>query len=560
MSEISIFINRIGKTPVIILFVFMGAVMQSCYKGEEADLVVHNANIYSIDENFSAYNAMAISDGKIIALGAEREILNKYKAKKTVDARKMTVFPGFYDAHSHFLGLANNRGEINLFETKSFQEVLDRVSTFAEQSDRTWLVGRGWDQNAWPEKSFPDKAQLDELFPERPVILTRVDGHAALVNQAALDLAGIDQNSVISGGKIVKSSDGELTGILIDRAAEVVESVVEPLAIDQRVKLIAEAEKACIEAGLTTVTDAGLPLADVLFIDSLQKAGALKIGVYAMFSPDSATLEQMERGPVLTDRLTARSVKLYSDGALGSRGALLKEPYADDPENYGIQLLTDSVFNLFANACLENDFQLNTHCIGDSANAHVLKLYKSVLERMNDRRWRIEHAQIVSHDDRLMFGDYGIIPSVQPVHATSDGPWAEERLGPERMDHAYAFRTLKKELGIIALGTDFPVERISPIENYYAAVFRKNRFGEPEEGFRPEEALTRQEAIRGITIWAALASFEEDKKGSLKVGKQADFVVLDRNLIKAPEEDILKTKVLATFIHGEEMYRSRKLK
>ncbi|HKL20678.1 MAG TPA: amidohydrolase, partial [Tichowtungia sp.] len=342
-------------------------------------------------------------------------------------------FPGFYDAHSHFLGAASNRGEINLFETKSFQEVLDRVSAFAETSDRKWLVGRGWDQTKWPNKAFPDKKELDELFPDRPVFLNRVDGHAALVNQAALDLAEIDENTEISGGKIEKTKTGKLTGVLLDGAADLVEDVVEPLEREELIKLIAEVEKSCTEAGLTTVTDAGLPLADVLFIDSLQKAGALKIGVYAMFNPDSETLEQMKDGPILTDRLTARSVKLYSDGALGSRGALLKKPYADDPENYGIQLLTDSVFDLFATACLENDFQLNTHCIGDSANAHVLKLYKSVLERMNDRRWRIEHAQIVSHDDRLMFGDYGIIPSVQPVHATSDGPWAEDRLGAERM-------------------------------------------------------------------------------------------------------------------------------
>ncbi len=547
-------------TRLLLLAFTAGALLQSCYKGEEADLVVHNANIYSIDDNFSAYNAMAITDGKIVALGAEREILNKYSAKQKVDARKMTVFPGFYDAHSHFLGSANNRGEINLFETESFEDVLDRVGDFAKTSDRNWLVGRGWDQNTWPDKSFPSKEKLDEMFPDRPVFLTRVDGHAALVNQAALDLAGIDQNTAISGGKIEKTEGGDLTGILIDRATELIEAVVEPIAPGERIKLIAEAEKACIEAGLTTVTDAGLSVADVLFIDSLHKSGELKLGIYTMFNPHVETLEQMEQGPILTDRLTARSVKLYSDGALGSRGALLKEPYADDPENYGLQLLEDSVFHVFAEACLENDFQLNTHCIGDSANAHVLRLYASVLERMNDRRWRIEHAQIVSRDDRLMFGDYGIIPSVQPVHATSDGSWAEDRLGAERMENAYAYRTLKKELGLIALGTDFPVERISPIENFYAAVFRKNRFGEPEDGFRPEESLTRQEALRGITIWAALASFEDDKKGSLEVGKQADFIVLDRNLIKAPEDEILKTKVLATYIHGEEVYRSAELR
>lgn len=537
-------------TAIFSLFVLL---LQSCYQSEEADLVVHNALIYSVDENFTTYEAMAIKDGKIVELGAERQILNRYKADRKIDARKRAVYPGFYDAHSHFLGFAKNMAELNIFETGSIEEIVEKLQTFAEENDREWIVGRGWDQNDWDVKEYPNKNILDSLFPDRPVFLNRVDGHAAWVNSAALEVAGIDGEFEIFGGEVKLDNGGNPTGILVDEAAEYVEDIIPPLSREEQRNLLKEAQDLCFQAGLSTVTDAGLPVADILFLDSLQKAGDLDIGIYAMFRPGEGTLEYLKKGPLLTDKLSARSVKLYADGALGSRGALLKEPYSDDTDNTGLLLLNDSIYSVYSKACLDYGFQLNTHCIGDSANSYVLKLYAKSLKEMNDLRWRIEHAQIVSEEDREYFKSYGIIPSVQPVHATSDAPWASKRLGPDRLQNAYSYKSLLNQLGILALGTDFPVERISPIENFYAAVFRKNRFGEPVDGFMPEEALSREEALRGLTIWAALASFEEDKKGSLEAGKQADFVILDRDIMKVDEEEILKADVVDTFIAGEKV-------
>jgi len=533
-----------------ILFVLV-VLLQSCYQSKEADIVVHNALIYSVDENFSTYEAMAIKDGKILELGAERQILNKYKAEKKIDARKRSVYPGFYDAHSHFLGFAKNMAELNIFETKSIEEIKQQLLAFAEDNQREWLVGRGWDQNDWAVKDYPDKSILDSLFPDRPVFLNRVDGHAAWVNSAALERVGIDGEFEIFGGEVKLDENGEPTGILIDEAAEYMEDRIPPLSRSEQRKLLMEAQELCFQAGLTTVTDAGLPIADILFLDSLQKFGDLNIGIYAMFQPGESTLEFLKKGPILTDKLSARSVKLYADGALGSRGALLKEPYSDDTGNMGLLLLNDSIYSVYSKACLDYGFQLNTHCIGDSANSHVLKLYAESLEEMNDLRWRVEHAQVVSEEDREYFKNYGIIPSVQPVHATSDAPWAGKRLGNERLKNAYSYKSLMNQLGILALGTDFPVERISPIENFYAAVFRKNRFGEPVNGFLPSEALSRQEALRGLTIWAAIASFEENRKGSLEVGKQADFIILNRDIMKSSEEDLLKAEIIDTYVSGK---------
>ena len=526
-----------------------------CYKTEKADLVVHNATIYSVDENFTTYQAMAIRDGKIIELGAEREILNRYRSDKVIDARTRSVFPGFYDAHSHFLGAAKNKGELNLFGLASENELIERTIAFAAKSDRDWIVGRGWDQNLWEVKDFPTKAALDSIFPDRPVYLSRVDGHAALVNQAALDIAGLTSETVISDGIIVKDDDGALTGILVDGAASRVSKHITPLSKELVAGFINDIEQDCFRTGLTTVTEAGISVKDLMLLDSLHESGSLSIGIYAMLEPADETLKFMETGTYLTDKITARSVKLFSDGALGSRGALLKAPYSDDPDNYGVYLLTDSILDLYLQACYDTGYQLCTHAIGDSASALILNKYASTLGGVTDLRWRIEHAQVVTESDWHLFADYAIIPSMQPVAAMSDMAWAEDRLGPKRISGAYALKSLKNQLGFIALGTDFPVDDLSPINNFYAAVFRKNSSGIPEGGYRMDEALTREDALRGITIWAALAGFDEEKKGSLEPGKWADFVILDTDLIKAPESDILRAKVIETYVAGKSVLK-----
>ncbi|HKL40770.1 MAG TPA: amidohydrolase [Cryomorphaceae bacterium] len=528
--------------------------LSACYQTEKADLVVHNATIYSVDENFTTYQAMAIKDGVVIELGAEREILNRYKAKETFDAQKRFVYPGFYDAHSHFLGYARNQGEINLFGSKSFDEVIERVQKFVAQSDREWIVGRGWDNNTWELKEFPINKTLDSLYPDRPVHLTRVDGHAALLNSEALRRSGIDKNTRIAGGIIQLDDSGEPTGILIDLAEEAAADSIKPMTIELQSRLIKEAEAECFAAGLTSVTDAGLPVSDIMLLDSLQENEALSIRVYAMLSQNIESMGFMRNGPLEKEKLHVSAIKIYADGALGSRGALLKKPYSDDPDNYGLSLISDSTLRRYANAAYENGFQLCTHCIGDSANAFVLNTYADILKGINDLRWRIEHAQVVSPEDLHLYRNYAVIPSVQPVHATSDQYWAEDRLGPERIKHAYAFKTLKEQLGWIPLGTDFPVEPISPIANFYAAVFRKNPNGNDASAYRPEEALSREDALRGITLWPALASFEEEKKGSLEVNKMADFVVIDSDLLHSPENRILDSKVIATFLSGKRVY------
>ena len=537
-----------------VAFFVLATFLFGCYKTERADLVVHNAVIYSMDVDNTTYQAMAIRDGKIVEMGAERQIMNRYRTDRIVDAQTQVVYPGFYDAHSHFLGYARNKAELSLYGSRSQKEMMDRVVKFAATSDRRWIVGRGWDQNLWEDKSFPTKDELDLRFPDRPVILTRIDGHAALVNSAALREAGIDTSTFIHGGAILKDKNGQLTGVLIDLATERVSNVVPPLDKNLLNHLIEKAQEDCFAYGLTTVTDAGLPVEDILFIDSLHQSGRLKMRICAMVQPGEGSLDFISKGPMITDRLTARSIKLYADGALGSRGALLKEPYSDDPGNYGLRLLSDSTYQTYAQAAYENGFQVCTHCIGDSANAFVLELYARTLGDINDLRWRIEHAQVVSPTDLHYFADFGIIPSVQPIHAMSDMAWAGDRLGTSRIDDAYAYKSLKKELGVIALGTDFPVEGISPIANFHAAVFRRNTAGEPQGGYHINQALTRADAMRGLTIWAALANFEEERKGSLEPGKVADFILMDRDILKVSEADVLRARVLGTWIAGEQVY------
>jgi predicted amidohydrolase YtcJ len=540
--------KRIFNLSILVLL------LSGCFKSEKADLVVHNATIYSVDGQFAIYQAMAIRDGRIIELGPEREILNRYRAKETYDAQTRFIYPGFYDAHSHFLGFARNQGEINLFGTKSMDEVVERIQKFVAKSDREWIVGRGWDHNTWELKEFPTRDILDSLFPKRPVHLTRVDGHGALVNGEALRRCGIDSTTTIEGGIVLKQENGRLTGMLIDRAEEYAAEFITPMSPELQSKLIHEAEQECFAAGLTSVTDGGLSVDDINFLDSLQKSGEISIRVYAMLRQADEAFSFMENGPLKTEKLHVGSVKLYADGALGSRGALLKEPYSDDPENNGLLLISDSTLRTFSNAAKENGFQVCTHCIGDSANAFVLATYADILEGVNDLRWRIEHAQVVSPEDLHYFRDFGIIPSVQAVHATSDRGWAEQRLGPDRIEHAYSFNSLKEQLGWIPLGTDFPVEPISPVANFYAAVFRKNPNGKDSTPFRAEEALSREDAMRGITFWPALASFEENEKGSLEPNKIADFVVMDTDLIRSPEERVLNSKVIATFISGKRVH------
>jgi len=528
------------------------------YKNREADLVVHNAQIFTMDGAGTKQTAMAIKDGRILELGPEFQILNRYRAKKTIDLGTKAVYPGFIDGHGHFLGYGLNKQKVNLAGAKSWGEVLRRVQAHAAAHPGTgWLLGRGWDQNLWPGREYPVNDSLNLLFPDRPVLLQRVDGHAAIVNQQALDRAGLDAAANIEGGLLAKQN-GKLTGLLLDNAVSAFQKIFDDADEATKRQAVLDAQRDCLAAGLTMVCDAGLDAGTIDLLKRMQAEGTLQIRIYAMLADDSANFKAYAAGPFISERLVVRAVKCYADGALGSRGALLLQPYNDDPAaGHGLQLARREHFVQVARWCKENGFQMATHCIGDSANRLLLGVYGEVLGGTNDLRWRIEHAQCMDTADFHLFGKYNIIPSMQPTHATSDMGWAVDRLGPARLANAYALKRLMRQNGMIALGTDFPVEGIDPLMTFYAATVRKNAEGQPADGFQMADALSREEALRGMTVWNALATFTETDLGSLEVGKKADFTVVDRDLMGVSEDLLKRAAITATFIGGEQVWPLR---
>jgi predicted amidohydrolase YtcJ len=528
-----------------------------CFSKEKADLLVYNAKIYTVNSSFRIEQAMAIRNGRILELGNSSELLKKYEAAEKLDAEGRAIFPGFIDAHSHFYGYGLSLQTVNLVGTESWNDVVDRTKKFADENPNGWLIGRGWDQNDWTEKQFPGNEELSRLFPDRPVLLRRIDGHAAIANQRALELAGIRPGETISGGEI-ETKNGKLTGILVDNAVTLVASIVPAPTDAEKKEAFLDAQQNCFAVGLTTVDDCGLDYSTIKFIDGIQKSGDLKMRIYAMLSDAPRNYEAAFRfGKIKTDRLDVRAFKVYADGALGSRGACLLEPYADHHESKGFLLSSQQHFDSVASIIYAKGWQMCTHAIGDSGNRVMLYIYGKYLKGKNDLRWRIEHAQVVNKNDFALFGKYNIIPSVQPTHATSDMYWAIDRLGPERVKGAYAYKQLLQQNGWIPLGTDFPVEDISPFKTFYAAVIRKDAKGFPANGYQTENALTRKETICGMTIWAAKSNFEEHEKGSLEKGKFADFVILDTDLMTAPAEKLLNARVIKTFVGGQMVYTTK---
>jgi predicted amidohydrolase YtcJ len=537
------------------IFILITAfVLTSCYQSQEADLIIHNAVIYSCDEDFSTYEAMAVKDGKILELGPEREIMNGYKCDNVIDAMKKPVYPGFHDAHCHFMGYAKTLGEVDLIGCKSFDEMIERITAFEKDNKFFWTTGRGWDQTMWAENEFPTNEKLNQLFPEKPVFFTRVDGHAAIANKTALDLAGINPATKIDGGEIVLK-DGKCTGVLIDNAMDPVAKLIPEMPEELLLPLMKQAEQNLFEAGLTSINDAGIDH-DVreLFV-KWYKQGDLKIKDYCMLAPTDENLEFAKNNGIFSEgNLHIRSFKMYADGALGSRGACLLKDYHDDPGNQGFLISDTTWLREVAELAVELEYQVNTHAIGDSANRTILKIYEAVIGSVADHRWKIEHAQVVNENDFELFELYNIIPSVQPTHCTSDMRWAEDRLGPHRVKYAYAYQQLLDKAGMLALGTDFPVERIYPLETFYAAVARMDREGYPEGGFQSEDAISREDALKGMTIWPAYSNFENHMKGSLEAGKDADFVILTKDIMKVPYEDILTTFIEQTYLDGKLVY------
>lgn len=542
----------------------------------KVDLIVSHAKVYTADGGFAILESFAVKQGKIVAVGTNESIALVYEADSSLDVGGKTILPGLIDAHCHFVGYGLSLQECNLVGTKSFAEVIDRVKKFASTNKYEWIVGRGWDQNDWEVKEYPTNKMLDSLFPGKAIILKRIDGHAALVSSEGLRRAKINDSTYVKGGEILHTMtqapgsvhhpqfiSGKPTGILIDNAVDLVERVIPQADYNRMREAVLAAQKNCLEAGLTTVDDAGLMKWQVDMIDTLQQRGEMKMRMYAIMSDSLPNyIHYLAHGKYKTDHLNVRSFKFYADGALGSRGACLLENYTDKPGWKGFLLNSPAHYEQKMKALAQKEFQVCTHCIGDSANRLILSIYgkiftdSTLFKISSDRRWRIEHVQVIDPNDISLFKQYSVIPSVQPTHATSDMYWAENRLGPARIKTAYAYNDLLNAYGKVALGTDFPVESINPMLTFYAAVNRQDLQHFPAGGFQKENALSRRNALLGMTAWAAYSNFEENEKGSIEAGRFADFIILDTDPMTCETDKIPTIKVLATYIAGQKVFES----
>jgi len=534
-----------------------------------ADLVLTNGHIYTVDNARPVVSAIAVRGGRIVFVGsdAEAKVLSG-PGTTVIDLHGQTVIPGFTDAHAHLLGLGTSLQRVNLAGSASYEEVISRVQTFAKNSrPGQWILGRGWDQNRWATKEFPTQDALSRAFPNNPVVLTRIDGHALLANARAIALAHVGPATADpAGGRIIRTSSGAPAGVFVDNAQSLItRAIPNATRADKRqatLAAIAEANR----WGLTGVHDAGEDVETISVFEELAKAGNYNLRNYVMLSdpgePGSAAAQRnpyIERGPqsaLYDGHLWIRAIKLYADGALGSRGAALLAPYSDEPSNSGLLVSRPEHIRAWAELALQRGFQVNVHAIGDRGNRIVLDAFEAALKRFPraDHRFRIEHAQVLSPTDIPRFATLGVIPSMQATHQTSDMRWAEARVGPERIRGAYAWRSLLNTGVIVPNGTDFPVEEVNPLLTFHAAVTRQDPTNWPAGGWFPEQKMTREEALQSMTIWPAYAGFQESVLGSLTPGKYADFVVLDHDIMRVPDSEILNTRVVSTWIGGKRVY------
>ncbi|HIY75971.1 MAG TPA: amidohydrolase [Candidatus Sphingobacterium stercorigallinarum] len=543
------------KKNTNLLFLIYLLLTISCTTNKQVDLIVYNGKVYTVDSSFSTAEAFAVNNGMIVEIGNSQDLLNRYDAVEKIDAAGKFVYPGFYDAHAHFFMLAEAMDEVNLVGSSSFEEIIERLKVYQrENPEKQWIKGSGWDQNLWPEKEFPTKDSLDKYFPDIPIYLSRVDYHAALVNSAALKRAQLDSAYFVEGGLISADEAGEPDGILIDNAMGIVQSYIPKAESNVLLKTLQRAQDSLLAVGLTSIVDAGLTTDQIDALKIFYNEDSLVIRDYAMVAADPASIRQYLRsGTYESDRFTVRSFKLMADGALGSRGACLLHQYHDAPTN-GFLLQSPEELDDVIRRLANSNFQVNTHAIGDSANRVILDSYGKHLKNPVDRRWRIEHAQIIDSSDFHKFSKFHIIPSVQPTHATSDMGWAADRLGTTRLKTAYAYKQLLNAYGLLALGSDFPVEHYNPLYGFHAAVARVDENGYPSEGFQFENAISREEALKGMTIWAAFSCFQENKRGSIEKGKDADFVILEEDIMSAPADRLRDIRTIRTVIAGETVY------
>jgi predicted amidohydrolase YtcJ len=541
-----------------LIFLVLFITLCSCNEKKQADLIVFNGTIYTVDSAFSTTEAIVIKNGKIIFTGNSIDAFKNFETKDSVNLNGKFVYPGFMDAHCHFYGFGLELNKVNLMNTTSWNDVLQKTKEFAHtHPNADWIQGRGWDQNDWTDKTYPSKKELDIMFPDKPVFLRRIDGHAGVANSKALALANITLKTNVNGGEII-SINNELTGLLIDNAMTLIEKIIPLPNTSQNKNALLDAQQKCFEVGLTSIADAGLMLNVIQQIDSLQKSNQLKMRVYAMIADDSISKNYFfSHGKLKTEKLNVCSVKYYADGALGSRGACLKHGYADQKKHFGFLLQQQNYFKQQAELCNKYGFQMNVHCIGDSSNAILLQLMANELKTKNDKRWRIEHAQIMDTNDLHYFKDYTILPSIQPAFATSDMYWAEQRTGKNNFAGSYLLKSFFKYSNIIPCGSDFPIENYNPLVSIYAAVTRQDQNYKPENGFKKEEAISIQDAIKGFTIWAAFGCFEEKEKGSLEVGKFADFIIFDNDIVTTETKNIFKLQPIQTWINGEKVFEKK---
>lgn len=530
-------------------------------KNEKADIVFLNGNIYTLDERMPVAEGIAVKGERIMAIGSNENVkLTIGKDTIVFDLKGKTIVPGFIDAHVHFFSYGSSLKELNFVGTKSISEILEIVkNNLKNYKPGEWITGHGWDHEDWEKKEFPTYKEISEITPENPVYFTRVDGHAGWANKKAMEIAGITKETMDPpGGKIIRDKNGEPTGVFIDSAQNLIERQIPDKSHEWKKDAIIKAQEECIKLGLTEVHEAGTSEEIINIYRELIKEGKLKIRIYAMLSGEEHFEKYRNKPPIIRERgrLTIRAVKLFMDGALGSRGAALFEPYSDDPENSGLLLMDEERLFQITKSALKSGYQVCVHAIGDKANFLTLNAFERAIKETGakDHRLRIEHAQVVRIEDMHRFSELGVIPSMQPTHATSDMYWAEKRLGLERAKGAYAWKSIMRKGSKIAGGSDFPVENPNPLWGFFAAITRYDHKGWPEGGWHPDERMTREEALKCFTVNAAYSAFEENLKGSLKPGMLADFVVLSKDIMTIQEMEILKTEVLMTVIGGEVVY------
>lgn len=542
----------------------LGAAGCAAVESDAADLVAFNGRIHTVDDSMPNVSAFAVGEGRILYVGDSAGAMALAGDEtELLDLHGNTVIPGMVDAHAHLLGLGLALRNVDLVGTESYEQVIERVAARAREVPAgTWIVGRGWDQNDWQDTRFPTHEALSRAVPDHPVVLTRVDGHATLVNAAAMREANLtNETADPSGGRIERLPDGSPSGVLVDRAMGLVNRAIPPTSTEELREAVLAAIAEANRWGLVGVHDAGVDRPAIDVYEALAAEGRYDLRNYVMIrSGDSTLAHYFERGPqngLHDGRLWIRAIKISADGALGSRGAALHEPYADEPSHRGLLMAPAERITEVAVRALRNGFQVNVHAIGDRGNTVVLDAFEAALKEVptQDHRFRVEHAQILRPEDIPRFAELGVIPSMQASHQTSDMYWAERRVGPDRIKGAYAWRSLLNTGVIIPNGSDFPVEQVNPLISFHSAVTRQDAKNWPEGGWYPDQKMTREEALKSMTIWPAHAAFQDSVMGSLTPGKYADFVVLDRDIMSVPDTEILGTSVLATYLGGRAVYQ-----